>query len=137
LGGWRRTLEAAGAPVPPPVAGDWSAAAGYAADKRLLANQIPSAVFSANDQMTLGFLRALNDAGLRAPHDTSLIGFDDIPEAAYFNPPLTTVRQDFAEVGRRSVRLLLDQFEHARNPAAHETIAPQLVIRASAAAPQA
>jgi len=87
--------------------------------------------------MALGFLRALNEAGLQVPHDISLIGFDDIPEAAYFNPSLTTVRQNFGQVGRRSVGLLLDQVDHPETPAAYEMIQPELVIRHSTAAPPA
>ena len=68
-----------------------------------------SAVFVANDSMAVGVLRAFHEHGLNVPGDVSLVGFDDVPEAAYFSPPLTTVRQDFAEVARRSLALLLDQ----------------------------
>lgn len=135
LGGWRETLQAAGARIPPIVTGDWSARSGYEAGRRLLEQHTPTAVFSANDQMTLGLLRALKEAGLRVPHDVSLVGFDDIPEAAYFDPPLTTIRQDFGEIGRRGVRLLLDQFAPAEPTATHETIAPELVLRDSTAPP--
>ena len=60
-----------------------------------------TAVFCANDHMALGLLRALSEGGRRVPEDVSVVGFDDIPESAYFLPPLTTVRQDFGELGRR------------------------------------
>jgi DNA-binding LacI/PurR family transcriptional regulator len=87
------------------VAGDWSAASGYEAGKALLSNAagMPSAIFSANDAMALGLLAAFNEAGVRVPDDVSLIGFDDIPEAAFFSPALTTVHQDFTTLGRRVV----------------------------------
>ena len=68
-----------------------------------------TAVFVANDQMALGLLRALHEAGRSVPGDVSVVGFDDIPEAAYFTPPLTTVRQDFIELGRQSFHLLLER----------------------------
>ena len=63
-----------------------------------------TAVFSANDQMALGLLRRLHEAGRDVPRDVSVVGFDDLPEAAYLTPPLTTVRWDFVELGRRAVR---------------------------------
>ncbi len=66
-----------------------------------------TAIFSSNDQMALGLIHAIRDEGLDVPRDISIVGFDDIPEAAHFWPPLTTVRQDFAELGRRCVELLL------------------------------
>jgi DNA-binding LacI/PurR family transcriptional regulator len=137
LAGWRETLEAAGAPVPAPSVGDWSAHTGYQAGQRLLAASDVSAVFVANDQMALGLLRALHEAGRRVPRDVSIVGFDDIPEAAYFTPPLTTVRQNFTEVGRRSLRLLLDQIDGTGDNAAHEVVAPELVVRSSTAPPAA
>ena len=70
-----------------------------------------TAIFVANDQMALGVLRALHEAGREIPREVSVVGFDDIPEAQYFTPPLTTVRQDFDEIGRRSLRLLLEMME--------------------------
>ena len=63
-----------------------------------------TAVFVANDQMALGLLRAMHEAGRDVPGELSVVGFDDIPEAPYFLPPLTTVRQDFNEMGTRSLR---------------------------------
>ncbi len=71
-------------------------------------------MFVANDQMALGLLRRLHEAGREVPRDISIVGFDDIPEAAYFSPPLTTVRQDFAELGRRCLRILLARIEGRR-----------------------
>lgn len=107
--GWRAGLEAAGAPVPEPARGDWSARSGYAAMQKLLASDPAlTAVFAGNDQMAIGALRAIDDAGRRVPEDVSVVGFDDMPEAEFLTPPLTTVRQDFTEAGRLAVHLLLD-----------------------------
>src|SRR5204863_4994668 len=92
-----------------------------------------TAVFVANDQMALGLLRRLHEAGRDAPRDLSIVGFDDIPEAAYFTPPLTTVRQDFAELGRRCLHLLLDRIEGDVG-AVRVVVAPELVVRSSTGA---
>src|SRR5581483_9137728 len=89
--------------------GDWSAQSGYLAGRRLAKMRSVTAVFVANDHMSLGVLRALHEAGRRVPEEVSVVGFDDIPEAAYLTPPLTTIRQDFTEVGRRSLNLMLAQ----------------------------
>jgi DNA-binding LacI/PurR family transcriptional regulator len=138
--GWRRALESRGARVPAPLTGgDWSAGAGFELGRRIAADPRITAVFCANDHMALGLLRALQDAGRRVPQDVSVIGFDDIPEAEYFGPPLTTVRQDFDELGRRALRALIELIgtdQHGR-PAAvpHVSIEPGLVVRASAARP--
>ena len=90
--------------MPEPLVGDWSPRAGYELGRALSADPAVTAVFVANDQMALGVLRATHEAGRAVPGDLSVVGFDDIPEAAYFLPPLTTVRQDFIEMGRRSLR---------------------------------
>jgi DNA-binding LacI/PurR family transcriptional regulator len=131
--GWRTTLEAAGAPAPPVLHGDWSARAGHELGRDLAANPDVTAVFVANDQMALGLLRALHEAGRRIPGDISIVGFDDIPEAEYFTPPLTTVRQNFNEMGRRSLLLLLEQIESGVREPRRETVAPELIVRASTA----
>ncbi|PSL05245.1 LacI family transcriptional regulator [Haloactinopolyspora alba] len=137
LRGWRDTIEDAGAPVPEIIRGDWSPRSGYAAGRAVLARRHrPDAIFVANDQMTLGLMRALAEAGLRVPDDVSLVGFDDVPEAEFFSPPLTTVRQDFAEVGRASIRMLLDLVEHGSQRApdeARHVVEPELIRRASTA----
>ena len=71
-------------------------------------------MFAANDQMALGLLCALRELGRRVPDDVSVVGFDDVPEAPFFTPPLTTVRQDFAHVGQVAMRVLLDQLAGRR-----------------------
>jgi DNA-binding LacI/PurR family transcriptional regulator len=131
--GWRATLEAAGAAPPPVLVGDWSARSGHELGQRLATTAGVTAVFVANDQMALGVLRALHEAGRSVPREISVVGFDDIPEASYFMPPLTTVRQDFNEMGRRSLHLLLEQIERSARAPARETVAPQLIVRASTA----
>lgn len=138
--GWQTTLEAAGVEVPPVVAGDWSPRAGYEAGRRIAAEARAgraTAVFVSNDQMALGLLRALQEASIRVPQDVSIAGFDDIPEAEFLTPPLTTVRQDFAEVGRKSIALLLDLIETGPQTADAERIvvAPTLIVRNSTAPP--
>ena len=104
---WQETLEAHGRTAPPVLPGDWSAGSGYEAGLRLADDDEVTAVFTANDQMALGLLRALHERGRRVPDDVSVVGFDDMEEAAYFWPPLTTVRQSFAEVGKRAVDALI------------------------------
>jgi DNA-binding LacI/PurR family transcriptional regulator len=135
LGGWRDALLAAGAEVQPALTGDWSPSTGYELGRQLAASPEVTAIFVANDQMALGVLRAMHEAGRRVPHEVSIVGFDDIPESAFFTPPLTTVRQDFLEMGERSFQLLLRAIEHGDLDEAHERIAPELILRASTAPP--
>ncbi len=109
IAGWQAALHEAGAEVPPLLNGDWSARSGYQAGQVLARMPEVTAVFAANDQMALGLLRALDERNRQVPGDVSIVGFDDIPEAAFFTPPLTTVRQAFDEVGRRSLHMLVAQ----------------------------
>jgi DNA-binding LacI/PurR family transcriptional regulator len=91
----------------------------------------------ANDQMALGVLRAMHEAGRRIPDEVSIVGFDDIPEAPYFTPSLTTVRQDFGEVGSRSLSVLVRAIEAwgaGEAPPAGSLVAPELVVRGSTVA---
>ncbi len=112
--------------------GDWTAASGAAIGAELLAGgSAPTGIFSSNDQMALGVLHAARQLGLRVPDDLALVGFDDIPEAAFFAPPLTTIRQDFAELGRRCVARLVALIE-GRELAFAAPVAPVLVQRDSA-----
>ncbi|WP_030620434.1 LacI family DNA-binding transcriptional regulator [Streptomyces sclerotialus] len=132
---WRAALAEAGRAVPEPVRGDWTAESGYRAGLRIAEQRDCTAVFAANDQMALGLLRALHERGRSVPHDVSVIGFDDIPEAGSFLPPLTTVHQDFAEVGRRCVEGVLRQVRR-NEPARGTTLVPtRLVVRESTTPP--
>ena len=133
IDGWRSTLEEAGAPVPGLLRGDWSARSGYALGERLVSPEV-TAVFAANDQMALGLLRRLHEAGREAPRSISVVGFDDIPEAAYFTPPLTTVRQDFHEVGRHCLLTMLGELESSKRSSRRVVVPTQLVVRGSTAA---
>jgi len=128
--GWRRALEEAGRSAPEPLVGDWSCAAGYAAGLRLAADPEVEAVFAANDQMALGLLCALAEGGRTVPGDVLVAGFDDVPEAEFFRPPLTTVRQDFATLGRRSIDLLVAQIEGETVPSS-VAVPAELVVRTS------
>jgi DNA-binding LacI/PurR family transcriptional regulator len=131
--GWKSALESAGAPIPALLRGDWTARSGYEIGRSLLEIPEATAVLAGNDQMALGLLRRLHEAGKDVPRTLSVVGFDDIPEAAYFTPPLTTVRQDFAELGRRCLKLLLGRIEG--EPARQVAVAPELVVRASTGTP--
>jgi len=133
--GWEQTLRDAGAEVPPLVPADWSAASGYRAGQMLARMRDVTAIFAANDPLALGILRALSERGRRVPDEVSIIGFDDVPEAAYFTPPLTTVRPDFDAVAKASLALLLRQIESGARSDERHTIEPTLVHRRSVAAP--
>ncbi|MGB3376608.1 MAG: substrate-binding domain-containing protein, partial [Microbacterium sp.] len=114
------------------VPGDWTARSGHDAAASIAASDV-TAVFSANDQMALGLLGGLRELGIRVPEDVSVVGFDDVPDAAYYAPALTTVRQDFAELARLAVARLVDSGVDA--VASAGSIAPVLVPRASVAPP--
>ncbi|MFD1541264.1 LacI family DNA-binding transcriptional regulator [Nonomuraea guangzhouensis] len=136
LGAWRGALTARGLVGPPVVEGDWSAASGYAAGRRLASDDDVTAVFAANDDMAIGVIRALMEAGRRVPDDVSVAGFDDIPVAAYVTPPLTTVRQPFDAVATAGLQLLVHAIEQPHEdlpPAADHPV--ELVVRASTAPP--
>jgi DNA-binding LacI/PurR family transcriptional regulator len=132
--GFLDEMGAMDVPTTAPILGDWTADFGYFAGRELLRVRDFTAIFSSNDQMALGLLHAIHDAGLNVPGDVSVIGFDDIPEAAHFWPPLSTVRQDFPELGRRCIAQLLDEI--ANGPAETRTaIIPELIVRASTGPP--
>ena len=130
--GWHDALSEAGIEPAILIEGDWSAECGYREGLKIAADRSVTALFVANDQMALGVLRAFNELGVHVPEDISVVGFDDQPESAYFIPPLTTVAQDFEELGRRCIGLLLDRLESgsAGTPA---TVAPRLVVRSTTA----
>jgi DNA-binding LacI/PurR family transcriptional regulator len=132
---WRSVLAEAGRPAPEPLRGDWSAESGYRAGQQIAADPDCTAVFVANDQMALGVLRALHEAGRRVPDDVSVVGFDDIADASSFDPPLTTVHQDFAEVGRRCVEGVLRQIRNDDPETGTALVPTRLVVRESTAPP--
>jgi DNA-binding LacI/PurR family transcriptional regulator len=123
---------AAGAAAPSPQQGDWSAASGYAAGVVLAADPAVTAVFAANDQMALGVLRALADAGRDVPGAVSVVGFDDVADAADYRPPLTTVRQDFDALGEHAVTALIAGIEQTGLKAL-DVVPAALAVRASTA----
>jgi LacI family transcriptional regulator len=142
--GWEAALRRAGlSPSPDLIAtGDWSAASGERGMRQLL-EQHPNldAVFACNDQMAVGALGVIRQAGYRLPEDIALVGFDNIPESAYFWPPLTTVFHRHNEVGHLAVGVLHRLIEASRReesePAPNMiSITPQLVIRQSSGAAQ-
>ncbi len=133
--GWRQVIREAGGPEPPVLAGDWSASSGYEVGGRLATEPGLTAIFCANDTMALGVIRALTERGLRVPEDVSVVGFDDVPEAGFFRPPLTTVRQDFGEVGRQALSTLADRMAGIIPAGPRVRVAPELIVRASAAGP--
>jgi len=135
VAGWQKALRAAGIEPPPALYGDWSPQSGYELGKELAADRDVTAVFAANDHMALGLLRALSEAGRAVPDDVCVVGFDDVPEAAFFTPPLTTMRQDFAELGRQSFHLLLDEIARETRTSTRLTVAPELIVRESTLRP--
>jgi len=134
--GWRAALSEHKLVAVEPIVGDWSPASGFAIGQHLARSRGFTAVFAANDQMALGISHAFQQAGIRVPADVSIIGFDDIPESEHFTPPLTTVRQDFAELGRTVMSSLLalivdGELESTPHPV------PEIVVRESTAPPRA
>jgi DNA-binding LacI/PurR family transcriptional regulator len=134
--GFAQALQAAGlAPDPELVVqGDWSATSGYQAAQALLSRSKPfSAVVAQNDRMAVGAIQALRQAGCRVPQDVSVVGFDDMPLASYFDPPLTTMRQDLQSIGRTAAKLLIQAIETPLGMPAHVALPAELVIRQSTA----
>jgi DNA-binding LacI/PurR family transcriptional regulator len=116
---------------------DWSAASGYHVGHILARMSDVTAVFAANDHLALGILRALQERGRRVPEDISVVGFDDVPEAAYYIPPLTTVRPDFDAAATASLDLLMAQIQTGRRSGERRVLAPTLITRDSVAPPRA
>lgn len=131
---WRDRLAEEGLEIREPVVGDWSSDSGYAYG---LTHDLgeATAVFASNDQMALGVIHGLAERGLRVPQDISVVGFDDLPDARHFLPPLTTVRQHFAALGRLAIRELLVAIDGGESEE-RGLIKPTLVVRSSTAAPR-
>jgi LacI family transcriptional regulator len=138
LDGYRAALESAGVPVDEAltVAGDFYHESGFTGCNRLMGlADPPTAVFAANDQMAMGAIEAIRRRGLRVPQEVSVIGFDDLPEMRWMAPPLTTVRQPLAEMGKVAARTVLRQARGKEVDSPRVELATELVIRASTAPP--
>jgi DNA-binding LacI/PurR family transcriptional regulator len=136
LAGWRAELEAAGAPVVEPLAAGWGPRSGYLAGQTLAADGEVTAVLCGNDDVALGVMRALREGGRRVPDDVSVVGFDDIPLAAFFTPALTTVRLDFAGLGRVAFGVLRGLIDpRTATPDPPRGPEPELIVRESAGPP--
>lgn len=135
--GYQAALEAGGIAVVPDLVavGDAKEAGGYACTRDLLLqDNAPTALFVANNLMTLGALRAIKDLGLRVPQDVSLIGFDDMPWFPLLNSPLTCIAQPTYELGKGAAELLLARIKTPTAPIKHIQLTPRLILRKSVAA---
>ncbi|MCS0137452.1 LacI family DNA-binding transcriptional regulator [Vibrio alginolyticus] len=128
---WQTQLQKHGAKEVACYEGDWQAASGHKAIRDLVLKGIDfDAVLVANDQMALGVLCALSEAGINVPKTVSVIGFDGIQDSQYFSPPLTTIKQDFDKLGRKAVKLMLTQMEKPEGTIS-EVLPVNLVVRQS------
>ncbi|MBN1148055.1 MAG: LacI family DNA-binding transcriptional regulator [Anaerolineales bacterium] len=112
--------------------GDWSASSGYLAFQQLASRAaLPSAIFAQNDRMAVGVIQAAREMGIDVPGDLSVIGVDDMPLASYFDPPLSTMRQDTQVIGREAARLLIRAVEEPECSYQHLLVSAELIPRAS------
>lgn len=133
--GWISALKQAQLDASSSKEGDWSSPSGYRATRQLLEEGVDfTALLVGNDQMALGSLRALHEQGLPVPGAVSVIGFDDTPESGYFEPPLTTVRQNFEILGKTSVDYLIQLIEEPSTPHMQQVLQPALIVRDSTGA---
>lgn len=134
--GWRQALVEAGVPVNEPELASYDPASGYEVGRRLAEDESVTAVLCGNDELAIGLMRALSEGGRTVPGDVSVVGFDDQPFAAMWTPALTTVAQDFVDLGHRAFALLYDRL--TTGTSAHRSSArPRLVVRESTAPPRA
>ena len=127
--GWRTELESHGLPADAVFRGDWLPGSGYQAGLGIVEQGSIDGVFAANDHMALGALAAFARAGLEVPHDIAVVGYDDLLGAEYFQPPLTTVRQEFDLMGERCIAQLISAM--AGRPAQDVEIPAELIVRDS------
>jgi len=130
--GYEQAMRGAGLEPQECWEGDWTPARGYEIGRELARKRSATAVFVANDQMAIGVLHAFAEAGIAVPGDVSVVGFDDIPEAAYLNPALTTIRQDFQAIGQRAIDLVTATLDGSTTNV--PLLPPELIVRDSTAA---
>ncbi|MCH7229442.1 LacI family DNA-binding transcriptional regulator [Glycomyces sp. L485] len=133
--GWRAALRDAGAAVPEVLHANWDAVSGYQCGERIAGRDDVTAVFCGNDEIALGVMRALTDRGLDVPVDVSVVGFDDQPLVSLWRPSLTTIDQDFEDLGARAFHMLSRLLDGEVDLKA-SVVAPQLVVRESTAPPR-
>ncbi len=135
--GWLSALQRAGITPAADLESDWTAAGGYQQISALLESGTPfTGLLVANDQMALGALRALHQHNYKLPEDVSIVGFDDIPESAFLEPPLTTIHQDFAALAHQSLLQLKACMEHPNLKQHLRVLIPELIIRSSTTTPK-
>jgi DNA-binding LacI/PurR family transcriptional regulator len=135
--GFERAVHEAGLSASSDIVwvGDWSATSGYEAMQHWLTDGADfTALFAQNDRMAVGAIKAARDYGRLVPRDLAVVGFDDMPLASYFDPPLTTIRQDIFEQGRRGARMLIEKIEDPSRPSERVVLPAQLIVRESCGA---
>lgn len=133
--GWRSALHDAGAEIPEVMSSEWDALSGYRWGERIAGRDDVTAVFCGNDEIALGVMRALADRGVDVPGDVSVAGFDGQPIVSLWRPSLTTVEQDFEDLGARAFRLLSKRLQ-GESDLRSSVVRPQLVVRESTAPPR-
>jgi len=134
LGGFQRALKEAGISFEQSLVfeGDWSATSGSEALADFVKKgNLPTAVFAQNDRMAIGVMRAARDANLKVPDQLSVIGVDDMPLSSYFDPPLTTMRQDMPLIGQEAIRKLIDIIQNKTIEQTVLKLPAHLVVRQS------
>jgi DNA-binding LacI/PurR family transcriptional regulator len=137
LVGWQDALREQGAELTEAIETDWTSQSGYRAGLELAADPSVTAIFCGNDEIAFGVIKALHDAGKRVPEEISVVGFDDHPHSVLWSPPLTTVAQDFAQLGRAAVEHLLSEIDPTSPEPEKTEGSLHLVIRGSSAPPPA
>ncbi len=134
LAGWQTALAAAGVEIPQPLRAGWHPRSGYQAGQLLAANPDVTAVLCGNDDLALGVMKAMQEAGKTVPGSVSVVGFDDVPQAEFYTPALTTVRLNFTDLGRAAFAALQEQLGTA---APKPRLQPELIVRESSGPPPA
>jgi len=129
LESWHRTLQQAGVEELPSIVGNWDTRSGYERTLEIIQSMDATGIFVSNDHMALGALHALHEFGLRVPEDVSVVGFGDIEGAPFFEPALTTIRLDFAEIGRQCMAAMFDLLGGAERLSV--VLEPTLIVRDS------
>lgn len=129
--GWQQALAEGKLKAATCIEGDWSPESGYLATKQILKDKSVTAIFSANDDMAIGAYRAISELGLSIPGDVSIVGFDDVHLCPFLCPALTSVRQDFDQLGHAAVGSLVSMI-NMEEPLIHKLlVAPEFIERES------